>query len=383
MILSFKALVVLLSLAVPIYWVIPERLHNVRMTVVSSASIFALFLVSPVIPIVAMAYALLFAVCFALNEKQMLSGQVLKFLGALSFVPLVLPGIFSARLLTVYILGHEVDNGSLMSSSAWLGLSFLSIRCFVAIRELPRQQHSFMSTLAALVFFGSYAAGPLSGGGPYQAAEKKLSALTFSEAFCRLGWGMALLFVVAPWFRHLDLSTFTVTASAWLSLYRNFVSLYSDFAGATGIAIAIGLFFGIRLPENFNSPFLATSLQSFWQRWHMSFIHVVRTYAVGPLVRKYGNINLAVMIVFPLVGLWHSFSIPYLLWGVFHGAGLVANRAIGQLPWPSVFGNWAPRVMAVVGWIFTMTFVSLLSTLANLPDIGSCVAMISRLAGWP
>ena len=70
---------------------------------------------------------------------------------------------------------------------------------------------------------------------------------------------------------------------AWLALGFAF-QIFFDFAGYSDIAIGLGLLFGVRLPFNFNAPFRSTSIQDFWQRWHITLMLFLREYVFHPLV---------------------------------------------------------------------------------------------------
>ena len=100
------------------------------------------------------------------------------------------------------------------------------------------------------------------------------------------------------------------------------VQIYCDFAGYTYIAIGAARMMGFTLRDNFNTPYLATGIRDFWDRWHMSLTGWFRDYLYFPLggsrkgkTRKYINI----MIVFLLSGLWHGAGWHFVFWGLLHG----------------------------------------------------------------
>lgn len=107
------------------------------------------------------------------------------------------------------------------------------------------------------------------------------------------------------------------------------IQLYADFSGYTDIMLAVGLLLGIKLPDNFNEPYKATSLSEFWRRWHISMSSWFSDYVFQPLVfswRKWPRIwavGLASLITFTASGIWHGSRWTYLLWGFLHGIGLV------------------------------------------------------------
>ena len=154
-------------------------------------------------------------------------------------------------------------------------------------------------------------------------------------------------------------------ALAWFSVYRSFLTLYVDFYGYCEIAIGVGLLFGIRVPENFRAPLISRSMQEFWQRWHLTLGAFVSTYLFKPLVRSWGQTAAAIFISFALIGLWHQFTWTYLIWGMGHGAGLAFNMILNKRYGDREFTPLQRTALGGVGWAVTMTWVALLSTIAN------------------
>ena len=167
-------------------------------------------------------------------------------------------------------------------------------------------------------------------------------------------------------------------AHAWLGLACYTFQIYYDFSGYSDMAIGLGRMFGFRFPENFRWPYVAETVQDFWHRWHMSLSSWFRDYLYVPLGgsrvtprRTYVNL----VTVFFLCGLWHGASWNFVVWGLFHGAFLVAER-LGLAA--RVGRAWRPLrhayTMAVVmiGWVFFRT-----ETLA------SAIAWIGALGGRP
>jgi alginate O-acetyltransferase complex protein AlgI len=105
------------------------------------------------------------------------------------------------------------------------------------------------------------------------------------------------------------------------------MQIYYDFAAYTHIAIGISLLLGVRLQENFNSPYQASSIQEFWRRWHMTLSRWFRDYLYIPLGgSREGLVRTAfnILVTFLLVGLWHGAGWNFVAWGVIHGMLLAA-----------------------------------------------------------
>lgn len=107
------------------------------------------------------------------------------------------------------------------------------------------------------------------------------------------------------------------------------IQIYCDFSGYTDIAIGVARLMGIKLRDNFNQPYLATSIKDFWRRWHMSLTSWFTDYVYIPLGGsrcKLWRWALNVMIVFLLSGLWHGASLTFVVWGALHGVYQIIGR---------------------------------------------------------
>jgi len=163
----------------------------------------------------------------------------------------------------------------------------------------------------------------------------------------------------APGYQH-DAGS-VVMAAAYFA-----IQIYCDFSGYTDIARGVSRILGFELRLNFNIPYIATSPQDFWHRWHISLSTWLRDYLYIPLggsrkgvARTYINL----MITMVLGGLWHGAAWNYVLWGAYHGALLSLHRVIA-LRWPGktaegrgarlLSHTWKALVMTVFtlyGWL--------------------------------
>jgi len=147
------------------------------------------------------------------------------------------------------------------------------------------------------------------------------------------------------------------TATAWLGLICYAVQIYFDFSGYSDMAIGLGRIFGFELRENFEHPYAASSVTSFWRRWHISLSTWFRDYLYIPLggnqrgsARTYANL----FIVFALCGLWHGASWNFLVWGLWHGTLLTVERAfLGRrlALAPALVGHVYTLLAVIIGWI--------------------------------
>ncbi|MFD9892205.1 MBOAT family O-acyltransferase [Amycolatopsis sp. NPDC059027] len=149
-------------------------------------------------------------------------------------------------------------------------------------------------------------------------------------------------------------------ATAWLGAIGYTLQLFFDFSGYSDMAIGLGRMLGFRLPENFARPYSSVTITEFWRRWHMSLSRWFRDYVYIPLG---GNRNGAghtyrnLCVVFVLTGFWHGAQWTFLVWGCFHGALLVIERAFGfdlepANRWTRIARRALTMVLVVFGWVF-------------------------------
>ncbi len=138
---------------------------------------------------------------------------------------------------------------------------------------------------------------------------------------------------------------------AWMAAYAYAAQIYCDFSGYTDIAIGLALLLGFVFPQNFDRPYRALGFRDFWRRWHMTLSRFLRDFLYIPLGgSRGGRLKTArnLMITMILGGLWHGAAWTFVLWGAFHGAGLVTEHALGRR---------VERVPAWLRWLVTFNLV--------------------------
>ena len=141
------------------------------------------------------------------------------------------------------------------------------------------------------------------------------------------------------------------------AIYSYALQIYCDFSGYTDIAIGLALLLGFKLPQNFNAPYKATSIVSFWRRWHMSLSFWLRDYLYIPLGgNRKGTIRtgMNILITMLLGGLWHGANIRFVIWGLMHGLGLVINKMFAWF-----FEKIKMSFPKPIGWFITFHFIVL------------------------
>ena len=160
---------------------------------------------------------------------------------------------------------------------------------------------------------------------------------------------------------------------SWITTLAYTFQLYFDFSGYCDMAIGLGLFFNIKLPVNFHSPYKALDIQDFWRRWHMTLGRFFTHYLYIPLggnrkgkARTYLNLFL----IFFVSGIWHGAGWTFIIWGMMHGFAAVIHRF-----WTS-FNLQLPKWLA---WLVTFLFVHIAWVFFRSPDVQTAEAMLTKM----
>jgi alginate O-acetyltransferase complex protein AlgI len=164
--------------------------------------------------------------------------------------------------------------------------------------------------------------------------------------------------------------------TSWVGLILFALQIYFDFSGYSNMAIGLSMMLGFRLPENFNFPYSALSVQDFWRRWHMTLSRWFRDYLYIPLG---GNQNgmvrtgINLFVVFLLCGLWHGANITFIVWGLYHGLFLTLER--------TRFGLWVERLPLLLRHGYVLIVVAVGWTAFRAPTLGATIDMGRAMLG--
>ncbi len=360
------------------------------------------------------ALGLLLAGGAALGLWRVLGGRRGLLSGAIAFVVLLFillktePLTIGVSRLLRELAGQQADLAR-VSDVAWLGFSYVAFRLIHMLRDRQTGRLPALSLREALtyvLFFPAYTAGPIDRAERFVADYRALPGMTGPDAArltvgtSRILVGILKKFVIADSLVLLSLNATNATqagttAGLWVLLYGYALRLYLDFSGYTDIAIGLGILYGLRLPENFNWPYLKQNIAAFWQSWHITLSNWVRFYVFSPLsralmVRKPAPSPLLVVFVSQMatmlvIGLWHGVSWNFVAWGAWHGVGLFLHKW-----WSDRTRRWylglkdRPRLRqawTVAGVLLTFQFVTLGWVWFALPDIGLAWDVFLRLLG--
>ncbi|HEY5730184.1 MAG TPA: MBOAT family O-acyltransferase [Anaerolineales bacterium] len=289
---------------------------------------------------------------------------------------------------------------------SWLGFSYVAFRLMhTALDRLAGRLPAVTlpEYVNYVIFFPSFTAGPIERLERFvrnTAEPIRLDSNGWVEAGTRLFRGLFKKFVIADGLAWFALSDFLVPGVqsvgwTWILLYAYSLRIYFDFSGYTDIAIGLAMLMGIRLPENFNAPYLKPNITQFWNSWHITLTQWFRSYFFNPLVRMMRStekpLQQWLMIFFAqastmmLIGLWHGMTPGFLLWGLWHGLGLfIHNRwsewTRSRLPaW--VKTGKGEAVLRYSGVFLTFHYVTVGWLFFFLPDPATAWGTLLRLFG--
>lgn len=385
--LEIATAVFLTAVGSALYHLIPVSMMRLRLSYVAGLSFVIVFAHYPVAALVATG-AGIFAWILALSGRR---NAAMKKYGPFSLIGLLL--VFGYK---DFFVSTSVYDNTLVQ----FGLSFYVLRLYLSLRTAAARgdRVGLEEFLTIALFYPIFAAGPICAQEAFSQSTAQGRPLLhkYLSGLIRIGIGIFALYFVTRVLEGLSTSMLQFgageqvhwqdmgAADTYLWMILNFLSLYANFSGYTQIAIGLGLFFGFSIPENFRYPFLATNIQNFWQRWHLSLSRFITTQIYLPLMLSLRKPRLSMFLAFVLVGLWHLVSWQYLVWGMGHGAMLAAYMTLsGSRRYKAIIARLPGRLWTVFSWLLTLSLVSFLSTFANEPTIDQSLTFTRTLiTGW-
>jgi alginate O-acetyltransferase complex protein AlgI len=248
-----------------------------------------------------------------------------------------------------------------------VGISFYTFQAISYVVDVKRRlvaPASLTDCAVYLSFFPHLVAGPIVRAReflPQLATPRDPNHVAVGSGIALIALGLVEKVVIADYLaRTLVDPVFAVPQAygapdALLAAYGYTAQIYCDFSGYTNIAIGLALLMGFVFPQNFRSPYRATGFRDFWRRWHMTLSRFLRDFLYIPLGGSRGGRLLTarnLMLTMILAGLWHGAAWTFVLWGAFHGVGLVAEHALGGRIKAPAWLKWLVTFHLVVfGWI--------------------------------
>ncbi len=281
-----------------------------------------------------------------------------------------------------FLLGEVSQAGSYLDTTLPLGISFYSFQALAYHIDVAQGRSepakSFREFFLFKAFFPQLVAGPivrpqqtlpqfrrLFGG---HRARHRLLAFGLGLIALGLTKKVVLADSLAPIVDEIFFAQPDSAYRAWLGAVLFAFQIYFDFSGYSDIAIGSAYLLGIRLPRNFATPFLASSIPQFWQRWHITFTLFLRDYVFLPLAdirlvaRRYRVVQHlgAIILTMALCGLWHGAGWNFIVWGTLHGLAIV---------FATVWARYLGSPAAAVGWAATFGFFVITLVFFRSPNL--------------
>ncbi len=248
-----------------------------------------------------------------------------------------------------------------------IGISFYTFQSLSYVIDVYRRETDAQKNLLA---FGTYVtlfpqliAGPIV---RYRDVDDQLTNRTESVALfasgvrtflCGLAKKVLLANAAGQIFDSLKAGEGVSAFGAWFGLLFYLFQIYFDFSGYSDMAVGLGKMFGFRFLENFDYPYIATSITGFWRRWHISLSTWFLEYVYIPLggnrrgtLKTWRNL----LIVWLCTGFWHGASWNYILWGLYYFVLLAIEklflyRALEKIP--RFFRHAYTLLFVYFGWL--------------------------------
>ena len=242
---------------------------------------------------------------------------------------------FFIRNINLY-LNKEID---LLGVILPIGISFFTFQILSYVIDVYREEVKIQKNIFNLALYVSLfpqlIAGPIV---RYKDVEKQIVERThtvekFSNGITRFVIGLSKKVLIANVLGEVinifGTSNDVTITFYWMYAIANMLQIYFDFSGYSDMAIGLGKMFGFEFLENFNYPYIATSITEFWRRWHMSLSFWFKDYVYIPLggnrkgiIRQIINI----LIVWFLTGFWHGANWNFIIWGMYFGLILLIEK---------------------------------------------------------
>ena len=301
-------------------------------------------------------------------RKVVLTGVVVFHIAMLAWFKYA--GFFvNSAIAALQSLGVEVHAWSLQIALP-VGISFFTFQSMsyaidVYRKKLKASSH-LIEYLAFISFFPQLVAGPI------ERATNLLPQIEKPRFFDgqKAGLGMQLILwglikkmliadscapIVQHVFSHISESS---AADLWWAALLFAVQIYCDFSAYSEMAMGLALLLGFQLMQNFNYPYFAANIKSFWKRWHISLTTWFKDYVFLPLggSRVSGpKLVFNVIIVFALSGLWHGANYTFVVWGLYHALlylVFVLWLESSQFSLPKGLSVAVTFFLVLLGWIF-------------------------------
>ncbi len=378
--LELYALFILIS--VSFYWVVPATNVQARQGLLIAVSAFAVLMYSPGGFLVAL-YLLMVPMLSVHLFRQGKSLVIFWIFLGMILLPLVGLRIFTTQ---PFILSFGV---------AFATTKSIALLVTAYGGRIPLR---WRDTALLIFFFPLFTVGPVEKLVTF-ASERFQARLNWSDistGLTRIVFGLfTVIFicnsVLSPirdvWFgRGIDAIAALSFEKAWGLLISSFLFTYLNFVGFSEVAIGVSRLFGLKIIENFDRPMWVTNVADFWKRYHISMGNWINQFLFFPVaifIKRDWGPYAATMIAFVLFGMWHSFTLNYLFWGLGNGAAVVLVHWAQRNHHLPIAKNRpvARAFIGPLGGIIALSWVGFLQTIANLESAQAAGLFALRLIG--
>lgn len=247
-----------------------------------------------------------------------------------------------------------------------IGISFFTFQALSYVIDVYREdvtpQKNLGKVMLYISFFPQLIAGPII---KYHDIEKQIdnrqqSIDLVANGFRRFIVGLSKKVLIANTMATVVDSVYSTSQgevnilTAWVGAIGYIMQIYFDFSGYSDMAIGLGKMFGFEFKENFNYPYVSTSVKDFWRRWHISLSTWFKEYLYIPLGgNRKGKARTCLnkIIVFFCTGLWHGANWTFVIWGLYHGIFLLIESYIPKNKIPKFLKHIYLLLVVIVGFV--------------------------------
>ena len=282
------------------------------------------------------------------------------------FFNIVLLGYFKYSDFFLYNINNLFEtNYLLLNLPLPLAISFFTFQQIAFLVDSYKgliKRPSFLNYFVFVTFFPQLIAGPIVHHKEMMPQILRLKNKTINHKNILAG---LLVFSIGLFKKLVIADSFSIWASngfdlldqlnlieAWITSLSYTFQLYFDFSGYVDMATGAALLFNIKLPINFNSPYKATNIRDFWNRWHITLSRFLRDYIYIPMGgnkvrshRLYGNL----LITFIIGGFWHGAGWTFIFWGFLHALAIIIHR---------IWSKLGIKLNKLIAWFLTFNFIN-------------------------
>ena len=357
-----------LPLSLLLYYIMPRKFKNLMLLMIS----LVFYAWGEPVYVLLMIFTIVFDYIMALiidsNREDKVKSKVI-FIGTIG-VNLLILGFFK-------YYGFLIDNINLLFNlniqytnlALPIGISFYTFQTLSYVVDVyldkVKVQKSLISFALYVTMFPQLVAGPIVKYSDidYQLTNRKESINKFGQGVDRfiIGLGKKVLLannigIIWTTIQGMNIDSISVLTS-WIGIIAYTFQIYFDFSGYSDMAIGLGNMFGFEFIENFNYPYISTSISEFWRRWHISLGTWFREYVYIPLggnrVSTLKHIR-NLFVVWLLTGLWHGASWNFVVWGLYYGfilfmEKIILHKVLSKTP--KFIKHIYTMLLVMIGWV--------------------------------